>query len=181
MERKPTASAERQLDFHPAMGMRWEITRSTEETGGEVFESTHWYDAREPGPIVHLHPDTEDTFAVIDGTLDVCIDGEWRSVRAGETATVPAGVSHTFRNASDRTVKVDISMRPAGRSEAFFRDIHRLIQEGKIKRLPPKDPRSAIYASMLIGEYSDHIRAIKPPNGVFGALAVVGKALRFQL
>jgi quercetin dioxygenase-like cupin family protein len=181
MEGDAAASAERQLDFHPAMGMRWEITRSTEETGGEVFESTHWYDAREPGPIVHLHPDTEDTFAVIDGTLDVCIDGEWRSVGAGETATVPAGVSHTFRNASDATAKVEISMRPAGRSEAFFRDMHRLIQHGKIKRLPPKDPRSAIYASMLIGEYSDHIRAVKPPNAVFQALAVVGKALRFQL
>lgn len=181
MESEPAASTERELDFHPAMGMRWQITRSTEDTGGEVFESTHWYDAREPGPIVHLHPNTEDTFAVIDGTLDVCIDGKWRSVRAGETATVPAGVSHTFRNATDKTVKVDISMRPAGRSEAFFRDMHTLIQEGKIKRLPPKDPRSAIYAAMLIGEYADEIRAIKPPNGVFEALAVVGKALRFQL
>jgi glyoxylate utilization-related uncharacterized protein len=128
-----------------------------------------------------VHPGTDDTFAVIDGTLEVCIGGEWRSVRAGETATVPAGVAHTFRNASDQTVEVKISMRPAGRSEAFFRDMHRLIHEGKIKRLPPKDPRSAIYAAMLIGEYPDEIRSIKPPNGVFKALAVVGRALRFKL
>jgi hypothetical protein len=59
--------------------------------------------------------------------------------------------------------------------------MHRLIHEGKIKRLPPKDPRSAIYAAMLIGEYPDEIRTTKPPNGVFKALAVVGKALRFKL
>jgi len=181
MEVEPSAGADRQLDFHPGMGMRWEITRSTEETGGEVFESTHWYDAGEPGPPVHVHPDTDDTFAVVDGTLEVCMDGEWRSVRAGEAATVPAGVPHTFRNASDETAKVKVTMRPAGRSEAFFRDMHRLIQEGKIKRLPPKDPRSAIYAAMLIGEYPDHIRSVKPPNGVFKALAVVGRALRFKL
>lgn len=181
MEGDPLAGPDRQLDFHPAMGMRWEITRSTEDTGGEVFESMHWYDPREPGPVVHVHPSTEDTFAVIDGTLEVCIDGEWRPVRAGEAATVPAGVPHTFRNASDQTVKVKITMQPAGRSEAFFRDMHRLIHEGKIKRLPPKDPRSAIYAAMLIGEYPDEIRSIKPPNGVFKALAVLGRALRFKL
>lgn len=181
MEAEPSAGADRQLDFHPAMGMRWEITRSTGDTGGEVFESMHWYDAGERGPPVHVHPDSADTFAVIDGTLEVCIDGEWRSVRAGETATVPAGVPHTFRNANDETAKVKVTMQPAGRSEAFFRDMHRLMHEGKIKRLPPKDPRSAIYAAMLIGEYPDHIRSIKPPNGLFKALAVVGRTLRFKI
>ena len=181
MEAEPPTSAERQLDFRPAMGMRWEIAPSTEEAGAEVFESTQWYDAREPGPNVHMHPSSDDTFAVIDGTLDVCIDGKWLSLRAGETATAPAGVAHTFRNASDQPVKVRVTMQPAGRSEAFFRDMHRLIQEGKIRRLPPKDPRSAIYAAMLIGEYPDEIRSIKPPNGVFKALAAVGRALRFKL
>ena len=102
-------------------------------------------------------------------------------MRAGEAVTVPAGARHTFRNASDQTAKVKSTMRPAGRSEAFFRDMHRLIHEGKIKRLPPKDPRSAIYGAMLIAEYPDEIRSIKPPNGVFKALAVVGRALRFKL
>jgi hypothetical protein len=72
-------------------------------------------------------------------------------------------------------------MQPAGSSEAFFRHMHRLIHEGKIRRLPPKDPRSAIYAAMLIGEYPDEIRTTKPPNGVLKALAVVGKTLRFKL
>jgi len=30
---------DREIDFHPGMGMRWEITRSTQETAGELFES----------------------------------------------------------------------------------------------------------------------------------------------
>jgi len=59
--------------------------------------------------------------------------------------------------------------------------MHRLIHEGKIKRLPPKDPRSAIYAAMLFGRYADEIRTVKPPNGVFKALAFVGRTLRFKL
>jgi mannose-6-phosphate isomerase-like protein (cupin superfamily) len=175
------SGADRQLDFHPGMGMRWEITRSTEETSGELFESTHWYDAREPGPLVHVHPNTDDSFEVIEGTLEVCIDGQWRSLQAGEAVTVPAGVPHTFRNASDKPVKVISRIQPAGRSEAFFRGMHRLIHEGKVKRLPPKDPRSAIYAAMLIDAHPDEVRITKPPNGVFKTLAVVGKALRFKL
>ena len=174
-------NADRQLDFHPGMGMRWEITRSTEETSGELFEHVDWYDAREAGPLLHVHPNTEDSFEVTDGVLEVCIDGEWRSVRAGETATVPVGVPHTFRNGSDEPVRVVCRHQPAGRSEAFFRDMHRLIHEGKIKRLPPKDPRSAIYAAMLIAAYPDEIRIVKPPNGVFTTLAGLGKALRFRL
>ena len=32
---------DRNLDFHPGMGMRWEITRSTEDTAGELFEATN--------------------------------------------------------------------------------------------------------------------------------------------
>ena len=93
----------------------------------------------------------------------------------------PGGVPHTFRNASDQTVKVKITMQPAGRSEAFFRDMHRLTHEGKIKRLPPKGPRSAIYAAMWLDAYPDEIRTTRPPNGVFKTLAVLGKALRLKL
>lgn len=59
--------------------------------------------------------------------------------------------------------------------------MHAVIQQGKIKRLPPKEPRSAIYVAMLFTKYPNEIRAAKPPNAVFKALALVGKALRFKL
>jgi mannose-6-phosphate isomerase-like protein (cupin superfamily) len=175
------SGADLQLDFHPGMGMRWEITRSTEDTSGELFESTNWLDPGMPGPPVHVHPNAEESFEVVEGVLDVFMDGAWSSVQAGMTETVPPGVPHTLRNASDQPVRAVTRIRPAGRSEAFFRDMHRLIHEGKIKRLPPKEPRSAIYAAMLFGEYPDEIRTTKPPNGVFKALAAAGKALRFKL
>jgi quercetin dioxygenase-like cupin family protein len=180
MERGASAGA-RELDFHPGMGIRWEITSSTEDTSGGLFESKNWIDPGEPGPPVHVHPSQEESFEVIDGVLEVLLDGKWRSVGAGETATVPADVPHTLRNSTDEPVTIFTRFRPAGRSEAFHRDVHRLIQEGKIKRLPPKDPRSAIYAAMLFRAYPEWVRTTKPPNGVFRALALVGKALRLKL
>jgi mannose-6-phosphate isomerase-like protein (cupin superfamily) len=174
-------TADHRLDFHPGMGMLWEITRSTEDSSGELFESTNWLDPQMPGPPVHVHPNSEESFEVIQGSLDISKDGAWSTVRAGETATVRAGVPHSLRNASDEPVKMVTRIQPAGRSEAFFRDMHRLIQEGKIRRLPPKEPRSAIYAAMLFDNYPDEIRATGPLNGVFKALAFLGRRLRFRV
>jgi mannose-6-phosphate isomerase-like protein (cupin superfamily) len=163
------------------MEMRWEITRSTEDTAGELFEATNWIDPRMPGPPVHVHPTAEESYQVIEGALEVFMNGEWSPVRAGEKAIVPAGVPHSVRNISDEPAKIVNIHQPAQRFESFFRDMHRLIHEGKIKRLPPKEPRSAIYAAMLFGKYPDEIRTTKPPNGVFKALAFVGRSLRFNL
>jgi len=100
---------------------------------------------------------------------------------AGEKATVPAGVPHSVRNSSDEPAGIVNIHRPAQHFESFFRDMHTLIHEGKIKQLPPKDPRSANYAAMLFGKYPDEIRATKPPNQVFQALAFSGGALRFKI
>jgi mannose-6-phosphate isomerase-like protein (cupin superfamily) len=163
------------------MEMRWEITRSTEDTAGALFEATNWIDPRMPGPPVHVHPSAEESYEVIEGALEVFMNGEWSPVRAGEKANVPAGVPHSVRNASDEPARIVNIHQPAQKFESFFRDMHRLIHQGKIRRLPPKEPRSAIYAAMLFGKYPDEIRTTKPPNGVFKALAFVGRALRFKL
>jgi mannose-6-phosphate isomerase-like protein (cupin superfamily) len=174
-------SAERQLDFHPGMGMRWEITRDTADSDGALFEATNWIDPRMPGPPVHVHPTAEESYAVVEGALEVFMNGEWTPVRAGDKATVPPGVPHSVRNASDAPARVVNIHAPAQRHESFFRDMHRLIHEGKIKRLPPKEPRSAIYAAMLFTKYPEEIRVVKPPNAVFKGLALLGKALRFEV
>jgi mannose-6-phosphate isomerase-like protein (cupin superfamily) len=163
------------------MGMRWEITRSTEDTAGELFEATNWIDARMPGPPVHVHPTAEESYEVIEGALEVFMNGKWNAVRAGEKATVPPGVPHSVRNAGNEPARIVNVHKPAQRFESFFRDMHRLIHEDKIRRLPPKEPRSAIYAAMLFGKYPDEIRTTKPPNGVFRALALVGRGFRFKL
>jgi quercetin dioxygenase-like cupin family protein len=179
--KKITTVSERHLDFHPGMGMRWEVTRDTQDTSGELFEATNWIDAGMPGPPVHVHPTADESYQVIEGELEVFVDGDWRRVSAGETATAPAGTPHSVRNASDQPATIVNIHQPAQQFEAFFRDMHRLIHERKIKRLPPKDPRSAIYAAMLFSKYPEEIRSVKPPNALFTALATVGKLLRFRI
>jgi quercetin dioxygenase-like cupin family protein len=180
-ERDAASPAERELDFRPGMNMRWEITRTTADTNGASFEATNWVGPLMGGPPLHVHPTAEESYEVIEGTLEVCVDGAWRILQAGESANVPAGVPHTLRNTSTEPVLVVNIHAPAMRFESFFRDMHALMRAGKIKRLPPKDPRSAIYAAMLFGKYPAEIRVTKPPNGVFRALALLGRSLGFRL
>jgi mannose-6-phosphate isomerase-like protein (cupin superfamily) len=173
--------AERELDFHPVFGERWEITQSTEDTSGELFESTLWLDPHMPGPPPHVRPNKEESFEILEGSLDVFKDGGWTTLTLGETATVPPNLRHTFRNSSDETTKLVIRIQPAGRSEAFFRGMHTLIAEGKLKRIPPKDPASLIYVAMLFREYQDWTRPTGPLNAFMKTLGFAGKALRFKL
>lgn len=161
--------------------MRWEITQSSQETSGELFESTNWLDPHMPGPPPHVHPNAEESFEVLEGSLDIFKDGAWTTLRTGETASVPPNTPHTLRNATGEQVKIVTRIRPAGRSETFFRHMHALIREGKIKRLPPKEPRSAIYAAMVFVEYPDVTRATGPLGVGFKSLALMGKALRYKL
>src|SRR5205085_12416054 len=121
---EPTPGAgDRQLDFHPGIPMRWEITRTTTDTNGELFEATNWLDANMPGPPVHAHPAAEESYEVVEGTLDVFVDGSWRSVSAGEKVAVPPGVPHTLRNASDRPTRIVNVHQPAQQFEQFFREL----------------------------------------------------------
>ena len=65
------------------MGMWWEITRSTADTSGELFEAINWIEPRMPGPPVHVHPTAAESYEVLEGTLEVFMEGKWSPVRAG--------------------------------------------------------------------------------------------------
>ena len=172
--------ADRVLDFRPGWATRWEITRSAADTGGELLETVNWAGPGTGGPPVHLHPNAEESYEVLEGSLEVLIGNDWRTLRAGEKATVRPGTPHTLRMTAEPVRLINVH-RPALRFEAMFREMHTLIQVGKIKRLPPKDPRSAIYVAMLFAKYTDEQRMVKPPNGLVRALALLGKTLGLKL
>jgi mannose-6-phosphate isomerase-like protein (cupin superfamily) len=95
---------------------------STEDTSGELFEATNWIEPRMPGPPVHVHPTAEESYEVIEGALEVFMNGEWTPVHAGEKATAAAGAPHSVRNGSDEPARIVNIHRPAQRFESFFRD-----------------------------------------------------------
>lgn len=169
----------RVLDFGP-IGMRWEITKSTADTKGELFEAINVLDPDFSGPPLHIHPKAEEIYEVVAGTLDVCFGGQWRKLTAGESVTVPPGTAHTLKNDSGAEVRLINVHRPALEFERFFRRLHNLSSSGRVT-FPPKGLRSAILLSMLFSEYPREILSVKPPRWLMATLARAGRILRFKL
>jgi quercetin dioxygenase-like cupin family protein len=167
---------ERRYDWGAGTGMQFTITRSTEATSGELLELTQWFAPGMAGPPVHEHP-AEETFEVTEGEIEVLLNGTWSRFETGETAVVPEGAPHSVRNLSAEPAVVVNIHRPATRMEAFFVEGAKLVGEGKIKNLPPKDPRSAIYAAMLFTKYDRDLRVTNPQRALFRALSLVGRTV----
>ena len=137
----------RVLDFAP-IGMWWEITRSTADTHGALFEAVNVIAPDFAGPPLHIHPTAEESYSVLSGTLDVCVDRTWRRLNAGQSVTVPAGTPHTLRNTSGGEVRLLNVHSPALDFEHFFRRLHALVNDHGVG-LPPKDFASLVLISML--------------------------------
>ena len=167
------------LDF-AATGMWWEITRSTADTNGELLEAINVLAPGFEGPPLHMHPHAEESYHVLDGQLDVCVGGEWRTLGPGESVSVSAGTPHTLKNAHPAEVRLQNIHRPALAFERFFRRMHALVASDQLT-LPPKSFRSLVLISMLFVEHENEIKSAQPPHGLMRLLTTIGKLLGYQL
>ena len=75
-----------------------------------------------PGPPPHHHDEASELFYVIEGQLDVMVNGEWRVLRSGQSLCIPPGTVHTLRNNSDTDCRWLTAWSPRG-FERFFVDL----------------------------------------------------------
>lgn len=166
------------LDFGQFPG-RWEITRSAEETNGELLEMRFEIEPTEgDSPPLHIHPHVEESYEVLSGVLEVNVDGEWQRVPAGEKHSVPPGTPHTFRNRE--AVELINVHEPALEHERFFRRFHELVTDRGVS-LPPGDFKSFVLMGMLFSEHEKEIVSVKPPQFVMRTLAKLGRMLGYRL
>lgn len=98
---------------NPISGERIVIRETAAETGGTLLA---WELFLAPGgrvPSSHAHPEQEETFTVLDGSLSFRVGGRRLTVGAGETVTVPKGTVHSFANRTREPVHVLVETRPA--------------------------------------------------------------------
>jgi len=109
-----------QLQHIGVVGDTYTILLTGEDTGGRLC----LVDMHVPpggGPPAHRH-DFEETFAVLEGELEVTFRGAKSVVRAGETIHVPANAPHQFHNGSNQLVRMLCTCSPAGQ-EKFFLEV----------------------------------------------------------
>ncbi len=95
------------------------IRLRSEDTAGRVGMIDQVVPAGFPGPALHVHPDFEETFYVLAGTLAFRVGDEVRHAGSGTVAHIPRGVPHTFANPSEQPAHALVIVTPAG-FEAYF-------------------------------------------------------------
>jgi mannose-6-phosphate isomerase-like protein (cupin superfamily) len=131
------------------------VRRPASETGGESVESEFVLPSGCVAPPPHVHPSQVETYEVLEGRLDVVIDGVWRTLEPGDTAAVPVGALHTFRNRHGVTARVRNWHRPALQFEDFIERMSGTLQEAGVTR--KRDPRVPLYLSQVMLAYPETI------------------------
>jgi quercetin dioxygenase-like cupin family protein len=106
----------------------WKATE--QETGGAFLLFEDRLDRGKVTPL-HVHPDADETFCMLDGEITLHIDGEEQTLGAGGVAFIPRGVPHAFMVTSAEARMW--CLQTPGTGEAFYR----LASEPAVDGEPP--------------------------------------------
>ena len=164
------------LDMTP-IGAVFHIAKTSQETNGQSLEMEWELLPTSGGTPLHIHPSAKETYKVIEGQLEINIDGRRKLLKKGEELTVAEGVPHTFRNPTSSLIRVYNTHSPAMRFGEYFEGLDKIVaklsQGGKEKL--KMNLNTATHLSMLMKKYKDEIVSVNPPNFVVSLLNKVGK------
>jgi quercetin dioxygenase-like cupin family protein len=159
-------------------GSIYRITRSSRDTGGELLEMEMELPAHGWAPQPHVHPRITEEYQVIEGSLDVLVGSDWRTLKSGDAASVPPGTVHTFR-LGDSPARVRNLHRPALDFEPYIRRLCSAANQRNLADL--SGVRALLYIAVLVREFPQHSRAPgRILNAAVPALAAVGRLLGFR-
>jgi quercetin dioxygenase-like cupin family protein len=102
------------------VGDTYTVTVSGDDTAGR-FCVIDMHIPPGGGPPPHRH-DFEETFILLEGEMEATFRGQKTTVKAGETATIPANAPHQFKNVSTQPTRMLCICSPAGQ-EKFFQEV----------------------------------------------------------
>lgn len=90
----------------------------SEETGGSLTAVENVVPPGE-GPPVHLHPNEDEAWWVVEGTLSFLIGEETSDAEAGSFVFVPRGTPHAFTNGGTTDARILVLFTPGGIEPMF--------------------------------------------------------------
>jgi mannose-6-phosphate isomerase-like protein (cupin superfamily) len=125
-------------------------------------------------PPPHVHPHAAETFEAVQGEFELSVDGEPRTLRPGESATVPAGVPHTFRSPTSPVVVHNVH-DPHCDFESFIRSVAQLSRDHETAAVA--GPGMAARMAVIWGRHGDLIQPADLPMKVAFPVLRVGAAV----
>jgi len=149
---------------NPASGERITFRRTAAQTNGELVAIDLELPAgrRVPGPL-HIHPEQEERFAVVHGTMRFRLGRRHVVAGPGEVVVVAAGERHDFANVGDTDALVHVEVRPALQMERMFETAVALARAGRTTRGGIPKP---LDLALFTREFEHEVRAAFPPRWV---------------
>jgi quercetin dioxygenase-like cupin family protein len=149
-----------QIIQNPVSGERIEFLRTAADTDGELleFELELSADGRVPG--AHVHPEQEERFHVLEGTMKFRLGMRTIVAEAGESVVVPAGRVHKFANGGDGRARARIEVVPALDMEDLLCTTAELAHEGNVMRYGMPKP---LHLALFVRRFRREVRAPYPP------------------
>ena len=146
--------------FNPRTGQRMIFLETGTETNGELLRNESYNPPAGDAEPEHVHPFQESGAEVLSGSVSFRVGSEERSLKAGESITIPANTPHFFWNDGDEEAHFIGWFRPALKIDRFFESFFGLAQDGKLneKGLP-----SFWQLAVMVPHFGDEIRLTSPP------------------
>ena len=169
-------TANQSLDMTP-IGMVFHIVKTPIDTNGQALEMEWELMPNSGGTPLHIHPHAEESYKVLEGQLELNIDGKWQILRSGEEATVRAGTPHTFRNPINGVTRVYNTHSPAMKFDEYFEALSSIVNKlsGGHKEKLKMSLNVATHLSRLMKKYPEEIVSVNPPDFVMSLLNIIGK------
>ena len=80
----------------------------------------------------HTHPDQDEYIYILEGRIDLTLDGLTNSANSGDLVRLPRGIPHGFFNNSGKPVKALFWAAPAGKLVDLYRRIHNMSSPAQV-------------------------------------------------
>jgi quercetin dioxygenase-like cupin family protein len=155
------------------------VVKSNDETGGDYVEMEWTLPPGAFAPPAHRHPSQVEEYEVLEGRLEVMVEGDWQTLESGDKASVPINADHTFRNRSGHAVRVRNFHRPGSRFDEFIEKQYRFATSERFKGL--RRPSTAITMAMVWQEHADLlVPSSQSLRWAMAALARLGRMLGYR-
>jgi quercetin dioxygenase-like cupin family protein len=145
---------------NPVSGEQITFLQTAADTAGEKleFELALSPDGHVPG--AHVHPEQEERFHVLEGTMKFRMGLRRIVAEAGDTVIVPAGRVHRFANGGDTTARCRVEVVPALDMEQLLETTVELALEGNVTRKGMPKP---LHLALFVRRFAREVRAPFPP------------------
>ncbi len=118
-------------------GVVWNILGQTYYPKAHSDTSFAFEVVGEPGTFVppHIHPTQDEFIAVIEGQMELTLQGATHVLDAGGLARMPMGLPHGYKNIGGHTVRALFWVSPGRKLFELFTRLHDLTDVAEVVRI----------------------------------------------